>query len=488
MVPQGVPHPATVPVRSCHDRVVGPINPAFLGEAVDLLGVHHVLVDPDVVGGYVADWTGRFRGSTPAVLRPGSTEEVAALVGLCRRHGVALALQGGRTGLAGGTVPLQGEVVCSLVRLSTLEPDGLAGQITAGAGVPIARLQQAASALGWAYGVDLASRDSATVGGSVATNAGGIRVLRYGDTRAQLLGVSAVLGNGRVVTHLGGLLKDNTGYDLAGLLCGSEGTLGVVTAARLALVRASPERVVALLAFDTVGAALAATGELRASLGALSAVELFFRPGLGLVCEHQGLPDPFGAPHAAYLLLEASDDRDPTDELSEAVDALGAVADVAVAQDRARAAELWRYREGHTEAINRLGPPHKLDVSVPMGALAEFVERVTPVVASLRPSAGVWLFGHAADGNVHVNVTGIAPDDDEVDDAVFNLAASLGGAVSAEHGIGTAKRRWLHLSRSDDEIAAFRAIKTALHPDGILNPSVLFPPLVDEGSRAIDPD
>ncbi len=455
---------------------MGPIDPAFLGEAAEVVGRRHVLVDPDVVAGYATDWTGRFHGSTPAVLRPGSTAEVAAVVGLCRRHGVSLALQGGNTGLSGGAVPLAGEVVCSLLRLDTVEPDWAAGQLNAGAGVSIARVQQAAAARGWAYGVDLASRDSATVGGSVATNAGGIRVLRYGDTRAQLLGAEVVLGTGEVITRLSGLLKDNTGYDLPGLMCGSEGTLGILTAARLRLVHSPAERVVALLAFDAPEHAVTAATSLRSALGSLSAVELFFEPGMALVRQHSGLPDPFNRPHAAYLLVEASDDRDPTEELSEAVAAVASVADVAVAADPVRGAELWRYREGHTEAIGHRGTPHKLDVSVPIPALAEFVERVPKTVSSVRPAAEVWLFGHAADGNVHVNVTGLDPDDEVVDDAVLSLAAALGGSVSAEHGIGTAKRQWLSLSRSAAELAAFRAIKAALDPGGILNPSVLLPP------------
>jgi FAD/FMN-containing dehydrogenase len=194
---------------------------------------------------------------------------------------------------------------------------------------------------------------------------------------------------------------------------------------------------------------------------------------MALVCRYTGLADPFDRPHAAYLLVEASDDRDPTTELSRAVDSLPAVSAVAVATDRARAAELWRYREGHSEAINHHGVPHKLDVSLPTAALAGFVERAPGVVAAVSPSAEVWLFGHAADGNVHVNVTGLAPDDEAVDDAVFKLAADLGGSVSAEHGIGTAKRRWLHLNRSESEIAVFGRIKAALDPDGVLNPSVL---------------
>ncbi len=450
------------------------VDPAFFDEAVSVVGREHVLRDPDLVAGYCVDWTGRFSSTSPGVVRPGSTEEVAALVGLCRRHGVALALQGGATSLSGGTVPLAGEVVCSLVRLRGLEVDTLSGQARVGAGVRIEELQAAAERAGWAYGVDLASRGSATVGGTVATNAGGIRVLRHGDTRAQLLGVSAVLGSGETVSHMTGLIKDNTGYHLPGLLCASEGTLGVLTEARLRLVRRSPERVVALLALRDTEAAVAAASSMRRGLASLSAVELFFAPGLALVREYAGLPDPFERVHGAYLLVEASAEVDPSAEVGGTVDSLAGVEAVAVAQDPRRAAELWRYREAHTEAINRRGTPHKLDVAVPIGAIAQLVAEVPGVVARVAPRAEVWLFGHAADGNVHVNVTGVAPDDDAVDGAVFELVAGLGGSISAEHGIGVAKRKWLHLNRSAAELEVFAALKAALDPDGVLNPSVLF--------------
>ena len=214
------------------------------------------------------------------MVRPGSTEEVAGVVLACRELGVALVPQGGNTGLVGGGVPLHGEVVLSLRRLHDLEPvDTVAGQVTAGAGVVLSALCRAATAAGWAYGMDLASRDSATVGGMVATNAGGTHVLRYGDTRAQVIGLEAVLGTGAVVSHLGGLVKDNTGYHLPGLLCGSEGTLAVVTAARLRLVPAMPCRTVAVLAFTAVSDALDASAVLRRSLPALEACELFLGPG-----------------------------------------------------------------------------------------------------------------------------------------------------------------------------------------------------------------
>jgi FAD/FMN-containing dehydrogenase len=444
-----------------------------------VVGPEHVLSDPEVVASYVVDWTGRFSGRTEAVVRPGSVAEVAGVVAICRDRGVALTLQGGNTGLVGGSVPLAGEIVLSLRRLSSLgDVDRVGGQVTAGCGLTVGALQRAAEAAGWAYGVDLASRDSATVGGTIATNAGGLRVLRYGDTRAQLLGVEAVLGDGSVISHLGGLWKDNTGYDLSGLLCGSEGTLGVVTAARLALVSPQSERAVALLAFDDVAAAVVAACSLRRWVALLEAVELFLGAGMSLVCRQFGLESPFPAtpadrPYAAYVLVEAAGTEDPTEALAGAVDSLSGVADVALGSSGARRAALWSYREAHTEAIARLGIAHKLDVAVPLAHLGELVSRVPGVVEAAAPGVTTWLFGHAADGNLHVNITGLDPADDSVDGAVLELVASLGGSISAEHGIGVAKRRWLELNRSASELVAMRAIKRALDPAGILSPNVL---------------
>ena len=454
-------------------------DPGLLADLREVVGAVHVVDDPEVVASYAVDWTGRFRGpaTATAVVRPGSADEVAGVVAVCRRRGVPMVPQGGNTGMVGGGVPLSGELVVSTTRLADVgEVDGLAGQVTAGAGATLGSVRQAAAAAGWAYGVDFAARDSCTVGGNVATNAGGLRVLRYGDTRAQVLGVEAVLGTGRTVSHLGGLLKDNTGYPLQSVLCGSEGTLGVVTAVRLRLVPPAPERVVALLAFAATTDAVAAAGQLRRSLPALSAAELMLAAGVQLVCDVTGVAAPFDRPHPAYLLVEAASTADPTGDLSEAVTSLDGVVDAAVADDDVRAAALWRFREAHTEAVNAVGPPHKLDVTLPNAALAEFVDRVPGDVAAVVPDARTWLFGHVADGNIHVNVTGLDPDDERVDDAVLVLAAGYGGSISAEHGIGTAKRRWLHLNRSAAEIDAFRAIKAALDPDGILNPNVLLPP------------
>jgi FAD/FMN-containing dehydrogenase len=441
-----------------------------------IVGDAHVLTDPDVVAGQVRDWTGRFVGATPAVVRPASVDEVAAVLRACGDAGVAVVPQGGNTGLVGGSVPLHGEIVLDLRRLDALETvDARTGQTTAQAGVTIARLQAHARAAGWEYGIDLGARDAATVGGTIATNAGGVNVLRYGSTRRQVIGVEAVLADGRVIRRLDGLEKDNTGYDLAGLLCGSEGTLAVVTAARLRLVPHLKHVVVALLAFDDVDAALDAVGGLRRSLDCLRAVELFFQDGLDLVCDRLGLARPFAAAHSAFVLVEAAAGADPTAELAAGIDTLAGIADVAVAADTRTARELWRYREAHTEAINLLGPPHKLDVTLPAEQLPGFVAEVRGQVSAVAPRAAVWLFGHAADGNIHVNVTGVDPDDDRVTDAVLHLVARRHGSISAEHGIGAAKREWLHLVRSRAEIDAFRSIKRALDPDGVLNPHVLLP-------------
>jgi FAD/FMN-containing dehydrogenase len=457
---------ATLPAQ--HDDLLAALRAA--------VGARHVVTDPDVLAPYVVDWTGRFHGTTPAVVRPGDVDEVAAVLATCNDARVPVVPQGGNTGLVGGGVPRAGEVVLSLQRLRALSPvDRRSGQVTAQAGVTIGAVQAHARAAGWDYGIDLAARDSATVGGTIATNAGGVRVIRHGSTRRQCVGYEAVLADGRVLRRLDGLEKDNTGYDLGGLLCGSEGTLVVVTAARLRLVPLASHVVVALLAFDAVDDALDAVGELRRRVDTLQAIEFFLHAGVALVAEQFGLRPPFASPHPAYVLVEAAASTDPTEALANSVAGLARVADVAVASEPARRAGLWRYREAHTEAINALGPPHKLDVTLPPDALAVFVETVADHVHAVAPDARVWQFGHAGDGNIHVNVTGVDPDDEEVSDVVLRLVAELHGSISAEHGIGTAKRRWVTLTRSPAELSVLRAIKDAFDPRGTLNPHVFFP-------------
>jgi FAD/FMN-containing dehydrogenase len=457
-------------------------SPALLTVLRGVVGDAHFRTDPDLVAGHVVDWTGRFRGTTPAVVRPGSVEETAAVLRACNDARAPVVPQGGNTGLVGGSVPLHGEIVLDLRRMDTLGPvDMRTGHVTAQSGVTLARLQQHARAAGWQYGVDLGARDVATVGGTVSTNAGGVHVLRYGPTRRQLVGIEAVLADGRVIRRLDGLEKDNTGYDLASLFCGSEGTLAVITAVRVRLVPRPGHTVVALLAFDDIDSAIAAVGELRRTLDCVQALEFFLQCGLDLVCERLSLARPFPTRHQAYVLVEAAAHADPTGALARAVEALGETpttrspSQVAVATDDASARTLWRYREGHTEAINLEGAPHKLDVSLPADQLAFFVRGVADRVSTVARDAAVWLFGHAGDGNVHVNVTGVAPDDERVSDVVLEFVAELHGSISAEHGIGSAKRKYMPLVRTADEIATYRAIKAALDPHWILNPNVLLP-------------
>jgi len=453
------------------------VTSAVLEQLAAIVGDAHLLTDPDLRASYETDWTRRFHGEALAVVRPGSAEEVAAVVRACARHGVAVIPQGGNTGLVGGGVPRGGEVVLSLARLVGISDfDTVSGEVTAGAGVTLAALLEHINSAGWTFGVDLASRDSATIGGMIATNAGGIRVIRYGTMRQQLLGFEAVLANGDVVRRLPGLLKDNTGYDLGQLLAGSEGTLAVVTAARLKLVRQLPRRSVALLALPDLSAALVAVSAVRGAMPSLTAAEVFFPEGMDLVTRHAGLPQPFAVPAGCYLLVECASARDEAAELAGVLASCDAVLESALATEAADRARLWAYRERHTECISAEGVPHKLDVTLPLARLPEFEQRVRGVIARAVPGARPVLFGHAGDGNLHVNILGLEPDDERADDAVLRLVAELGGSISAEHGIGVAKRPWLHLTRSAQDIAAMRAIKRALDPQGILNPGVLFPP------------
>lgn len=448
-----------------------------------IVGHAHVLADADLRAPFETDWTRRFRGRARLVVRPGTTAEVAGTVQACADAGVALVPQGGNTGLVGGGVPRGGEVVLVTSRLDGLTPvDVLAGQITVGAGTPLAVVQAHVAAAGFEVGVDLAARDTATVGGMVATNAGGLHAIRHGSMRARVAGVEAVLAGGQVVSHLGGLAKDNTGYDLAGLLTGSEGTLGIVTRVRLRLVPRSTHRTVALLGLPDVRAALELAVGLRASLPWLEALEFVDAPAQRCLLAHTGLPAPVPGDHGVWLLVACAGPHDPLPELAEAL--AGAGEAVAVAQDRAERGSLWAYRERATEAISAVTVPHKLDVSVPLAALADFTAAVPAAVARVAPDAEVLQFGHLGDGNVHVNVLGVDASDDDpggerVDDAVLRLVADRGGSISAEHGVGVAKTRWLHLSRSPEEIAAMRAIKHALDPAALLNPGVL---LGDEGA------
>ena len=439
----------------------------LFAELTAAVGPDHVLVDPDVTDGYTTDWTRRFRGRARCVVRPGSTAEAAAVMAACAERGVPVVPQGGNTGLVAGSTPDDDKtVLVSLRRLRRLDPvDTLAAQVTAGAGVAIAELRSHAAKAGLEYGVDLASRDSATVGGTIATNAGGIQTIRYGHTRAQLLGVEAVLADGSVISRLGGVQSDNTGYEMAQLLAGSEGTLGIVTAARLRLHRPDPVRLTLLAGVPGIAAAVALLAEVRALVPAIRAAEYFEADGLALVRAHTGLPAPLAAEHPAYLLVDILGSEDYSERLSEH----RALTDASVALDGPARAALWAYRERHSESISAAGIPHKLDVAMPLSRLAAFRASLGDAVGEARAI----VFGHIGVGSVHVNVLGQDPGDDTVDAAVLALAAAHGGTISAEHGIGRAKAELLHLSRSPAEIAAMRGVKSGLDPAGLLNPGAL---------------
>jgi len=449
------------------------------------VGPSHVLTDPDLRATYEADWTRRFHGVAAAVVRPGTVEEVAAVLRACGEVGAAAVPQGGNTGLVGGGVPRAAaprdergsprpQVIVTMLRLRDIEAvDEVAGEVTVGAGVTLSVLQEHVRRSGWDFGVDMGSRDSATVGGMVATNAGGVNVLRYGGMRHQPVGMEAVLADGRIIRRLPGLVKDNTGYALGSLLAGSEGTLAIVTRVRLRLVPQLPRRAVALMAVDDAGQAAAFAAQLRRRLSTITAAELFDDDGMRLVLRHAGGEPPFREPHPRYLLIECGAPADPIDELVEAIARLPS-RDVVVASDEGGRMRLWKLRESHTEAVNAAGVPHKLDVSVPIGRIGEFDIAVRDAIHRADPDARTFIYGHVGDGNLHVNVLGPDLDDEAVDDAVLELAIQMGGAVSAEHGIGVAKVRWLVADRGESDVATMRAIKSALDPGDVLNPGVLF--------------
>ena len=444
---------------------------AFVAAVGASLGAERVFPGHDR---YATDWTGRYSVPSCTVVRPLSTDEVAAVVRLAIEHTVALVPQGGNTGLVGGGVPHHDEVVVSLEAMRGIgSVDTAARQVTAEAGVTIERLHEAAGIAGLRYPVDFGARGSATVGGSIATNAGGVNVLRYGMTRHQLVGIEAVLGTGEVVSHLGGLVKDNTGYDLGALLCGSEGTLGIVTKARLRLVPTPSHRATCLIGATDLDAAIRCTTALTSALDCVDAAELMLRSGMDLVTRISGLTNPL-PDHDAYLLVECSADTDPTEAVGRIVSGIEGIAVVAASSAQQRR-DLWRLREEHTPSINSLGAPIKFDVTVPVRAVPDFVRALHSNPTVVGEGRSLVVFGHAADGNLHVNVVRAHErDSDEIGDAVMTLVSGFGGSVSAEHGIGVAKKRWLSLSRSTTEITAMKSVKRALDPFGIMNPNVLF--------------
>jgi FAD/FMN-containing dehydrogenase len=439
----------------------------------EIVGDAQVVTDPDVVAPYAQDWTRRWAGKPLAVVRPGTVEEVAAVVRACAEAEVPLVPQGGNTGLVGAGVPQDGEVVLSLRRLKAIGPlDPLGRTLVAGAGATLAEVQQAARSAGLDVGIDFAARDSATIGGIASTNAGGERVLRHGVTRTQVRGLEVVLADGSIVRRMSGLPKDNTGYDLVQLMVGSEGTLGVITAVQLRLVPPAGPAATALVAVKTIDDALTVLDAVRQRFAGLDAAEYFHDDGLQLVLNHRSVASPFDRHHPLYLLVEVVGGVDGVEDLAELLSELDVVRDAVLAGTAADRRRLWELREAHTESISAAGVPVKLDVALPLDRLGIFEQQLADVVREVSPHAVPILFGHIAEGNVHVNLLAATEDDVQgaVTDAVLRLVAAHGGSISAEHGIGLAKRRWLPLTREPADVAAMRAIKQALDPSALLSP------------------
>jgi FAD/FMN-containing dehydrogenase len=458
----------------------------LLATLAGIVGPAHVLSDPSLRAGYERDWTGRWRGDALAVVRPADTGEVTAVVRACGAEGAVIVPQGGNTGLVGGGVPRPAgelgerpQVVLSTTRLNALAGvDTATAQLHAGAGVTLSDACRAARQAGLDLPLDLAARDSATLGGLAACDAGGLRALRHGTARRQIAGVQAVLADGTVLeSRMAGLVKDTAGYDLGALLVGSEGTLGVITAMRWSLASRRDARAVALVGLDGVEDAVSLVRVLRPQLPSLEVCELMERAGVELSCAHLGIDPGFELTPVCVLLECASPAGDPLDELADALDGAGVGDRAVAAADATGRDRLMAIRESHADAINAAGVPLKFDVGVPLDGLAGFCARVPDAVGLCSAHARTVTFGHLGDGNLHVNVLGVEEAEvDGLEDAVLELVAECGGTVSAEHGIGVHKVRHLGLSRSAGELEAMWAIKRALDPAGILNPGVGLPP------------
>jgi FAD/FMN-containing dehydrogenase len=438
-----------------------------------LLGPNHVSTDPDVLAGRSVDYTGRYHGRAGALVRPGSAGEVAEILRICRDAGTHVTIQGGRTSLVAGTVPEHDDVLLSTERLSAIgELDTAEQRIEVGAGVTLGALQRAADAAGLVFGVDLAARDTATVGGMASTNAGGLRTVRYGNMSHQVIGLDVALPDGSVVRRHSRVRSDNTGYNLPALFVGAEGTLGVITALDLRLHRRPSHRVTAVCGFAELGR-LVEAGRVFRELDGIAALELVDGRASALTHEHLGLAPPVDG--RWLLLVELASDRDQTEHLAETLQDVQTCGEPAVGVDLAAQQRLWRVREALADVVGLYGPPLKFDVSLPLSAVAGFARGAEGLVRRHAEDAIAVLFGHIGEGNLHLNVLRCS-DEQEHDlyAAMMDLIADCGGNVSSEHGVGTRKRPYLSMSRDAADIAAMRSLKAAFDPTGYLNAAVLF--------------
>jgi FAD/FMN-containing dehydrogenase len=453
-----------------------------------VVGEANVLTSDADVAPYVTDWRDRYRGRTRAVVRPGTTAEVAAVVRCCGEHGVPIVPQGGNTGLCGGATPDEsgGEIVVSLSRLARVRAiDTSNATLTIEAGVPLARAQQAADDAGFFFPLSLGAEGSCTIGGNLSTNAGGTAVLRYGNARELVLGLEVVLADGRVWESLKGLRKDNTGYDVKQLFVGSEGTLGIITAAVLKLFPKPQTSATAFAALSDVDAAIVLLGLLRQALGdRLTGFELVSRYCIELTRkEFPAFADPLPG-YPWYALIQGEDAASDSPLSAQLEIALGAAIeqqtarDATIAHSAAQADALWALREHITEAQRRDGPNIKHDISLPVSRIPAFLRESQTRLDAAFPGVRYVVFGHLGDGNLHYNLSapaGVSPiafigESSRANRIVYDLVAELGGSFSAEHGIGQLKRDELSRYKSAVEVELMRRIKGALDPAGLLNP------------------
>ncbi len=478
------------------DTIPGPaVPPALIASLAAALGPGGMLTDPADTAPYATDWRGLYHGRTAAVLRPATTAEVSECVRLCATARVPLVPQGGNTSMVGGAVPAEdgSQLVISLSRLNRVRAlDPLDLTLTIEAGVTLKAAQEKAAEAGCLLPLSIGSEGTAEIGGVLATNAGGNNTLRYGNARERVLGLEVVLADGSVWDGLRRLRKDNTGYCLRQLFVGSEGTLGIITAAVLRLEPAPAERIAAFASLPSPEAALALLGRLqRHDASALVAFEYMSAAGIGLVLAHiPGARLPLAAPASHYALIELASPR--TDAglaagletvLAAAIEE-GEVSDTAIAASEAQRLAFWKLREEHSEAQRLAGASVKNDVSVPVPSIPAFLARATHAGAAIVPGIRVVPFGHLGDGNIHFNFVqpeGMAPaaflaHGEALMEAVNAVVRDLGGSFSAEHGIGRLKPPILAQWRAGAELDLMRRIKAALDPHGLLNPGKVLPP------------
>jgi FAD/FMN-containing dehydrogenase len=427
------------------------------------------ITDPEIISSYTNDWTGRFTGHADVVVRPESTKQVVAAVGACAALGAKIQIQGGNTGLVGGSVPpaKSDREICLLSTKSLtamLDFDEISGYLTVGAGTTLGQVQELVRAKGWDFAVDLAARDSATIGGLVATNAGGTRVCAFGMTRKSVVGIEMVLAGGQVLSNLSSPLKDNTGYSIVDISIGAEGTLGIITAVRLKLIRPISETSLFLVPAHSMNEALDTLTKVQTSGHQLLAAEYVDAVTMRLILEHANLRPLWKELPKLTLLFEVAGKNM---NLNLPQDTLGT-------SELAEKRNYWQYREIASDTWTALGKVHKLDVSVAVSDIAEFESSLQNLLATFKGVETFGSFGHLADGNLHIEIVGPAIDDFAADYAVLKLVAEFNGSISAEHGIGRAKREYLSLTRPALDIEIGKQIKSVFDPKGLFNPGVLY--------------